>query len=163
MGSKSIFDRVIDFMAFLAGLLLVAAVLIECLEIFMRYCIKKPQIWSMDACEYILYAIAFLGAPWLLKKGGHVSVDIITERLSSRARIYLGCLSSAAGVLVSALICWFGLVASWDCYATGVLVTKTYSVPKAYLLPFISIGYFFLLVEFARQFFRHMIQLKEKR
>jgi C4-dicarboxylate transporter DctQ subunit len=163
MKGKGIFDRVIDFMAFLAGLLLVASVLIECLEIFMRYCIKRPQIWSMDACEYILFGVAFLGAPWLLKKGGHVSVDIIIERLSPRARSYFGCLSSAVGIFVSALICWFGLVATWECYTTGVLVTKTYSVPKAYVLPFISIGYFFLLVEFGRQFIGYAGKLKEKR
>ena len=161
MKSRGIFDWIIDIMAFIAGLLLVGSVLIESFEIVMRYLVKKPQVWSMEACEYILFGIAFLGAPWLLKTGGHVSVDILVERLSVKSKSYLGLLSSAIGIFVSALICWFGLVTSWDCYLTGVVVTKTFSIPKAYFLPFISLGYFFLLVEFGRQFFRNLTRVKE--
>jgi C4-dicarboxylate transporter, DctQ subunit len=161
MKSKGILDWIIDIMAFIAGLLLVATVLIESLEIFMRYFVKRPQVWSMEACEYILFGIAFLGAPWLLKKGGHVSVDIFVERLSLKSKSYLGLLSSAIGMFVSAVICWFGLVTSWDCYTTGVVVTKTFSIPKHYFLPFISLGYCFLFIEFGRQFFRNLIAAKE--
>jgi TRAP-type C4-dicarboxylate transport system permease small subunit len=162
MKRKSAFDWIVDIMAFMAGLLLVAAVLIESLEIFMRYFVKKPQVWSMEACEYILFGIAFLGAPWLLKKGGHVSVDILVERLGVRSRSYLGLVSSGIGIFVSAVICWFGLVTSYDCYVTGVVVTKTFSIPKHYFLPFISLGYFFLLLEFVRQLFRNLIGVKER-
>ena len=68
-------------MAFLAGTLLVGAVLIVSLEICMRYFFRRPQVWTVEVCEYILFILAFLGAPWLLKKGGHVSVDIVVERL----------------------------------------------------------------------------------
>jgi C4-dicarboxylate transporter, DctQ subunit len=161
MKSKGIFDWIIDIMALVAGLLLVASVLIESVEIFMRYFLKQPLIWAMETCEYILFVIAFLGAPWLLKKGGHVSVDILIERLSLRLKNYLGLVSSGIGIAVSAIICWFGLVTAWDCYVTGVVVTKTYSVPKHYFLPFISLGYFFLLVEFGRQFFSKLSSLKE--
>jgi TRAP-type C4-dicarboxylate transport system permease small subunit len=161
MKNRGILDWIIDTMAFIAGLLLVATVLIESLEIFMRYFVKRPQVWSMEACEYILFGIAFLGAPWLLKRGGHVSVDILVERLSLKSKSFLGLLSTGIGMFVSALICWFGLVTSWDCYITGVVVTKTFSIPKHYFLPFISLGYFFLLIEFGRQFFRNLIGAKE--
>ena len=91
-----------------------------------------------------------------------MSVDIVVERLSLKSKRCLGLLSSAVGILVSALICWFALVASWDCYVTGVVVTKTFSIPKYYFLPFISLGYLFLLIEFGRQFFRNLIDAKEE-
>ena len=153
---KSILDQVIDYMAAAAGILLVAAVLIVCIEIMMRYFFLKPQVWSVEVCEYILFALAFLGAPWLLKKGGHVSVDVVTERLSRRAKGYLGLFTCGIGVLISAVITWFSIVAAWDCYVTGVVVTKTMTVGKHYFVLFITLGYFFLLLEFGRQFCNHL-------
>jgi C4-dicarboxylate transporter DctQ subunit len=158
---KGIVDHVIDFMAALAGILLVVAVLTICIEIIMRYFFHKPQVWSEELCEYILFTLAFLGAPWLLKKGGHVSVDIITERLSPRVRGYLGLFACGIGVLVSAVVTWFSIVAAWDCYVTGVVVTKTLTVGKHYFLAFITLGYLFLLVEFGRQFLNHLRAPKE--
>jgi C4-dicarboxylate transporter, DctQ subunit len=158
---KGILDQVIDFMAAVAGILLVVAVLLVCIEIIMRYFFRKPQVWSVEMCEYILFALAFLGAPWLLKKGGHVSVDVVTERLTGRAREYLGLFACGIGVLISAVITWFSIVAAWDCYVTGVVVTKTLTIGKHYLLVFITLGYFFLLLEFGRQFLNHLRAPKE--
>jgi TRAP-type C4-dicarboxylate transport system permease small subunit len=129
MKDKGTFDRIIDTMAFVAGILLVAAVFIVCIDTCMRYFFHKPQVWTVEICEYILFGIAFLGAPWLLKLGGHISVDVVTERLGSRSQGRLRLLSMGSGVLVSAIICWFSLATAWDCFKSGVLVTKTLTLP----------------------------------
>ena len=160
--NKKIFDRIIDFMAFLAGVLLVGAVLIVCFEIWMRYFARRPQVWTVEVCEYILFAIAFLGAPWLLKKGGHVSIDIVVSQMGLKTRNLLGLFSKAMGVLVSAIICGFSMATSWESYVSGVVVIKTLSIPKYYFLLLIALGYFLLLVEFARQFLGHFKELREK-
>lgn len=160
--NKKIFDRIIDLMAFLAGVMLVGAVLIVCFEIWMRYLVRKPQVWTVEVCEYILFAIAFLGAPWLLKKGGHVSIDIIVAQMAPKTQIYLGLFSKAMGILISVIICGFSMATSWDAYISGVVVIKTLSIPKYYFLMLIALGYFLLLIEFGRQFFGHFKELREK-
>ena len=160
MKVMKIFDRIIDLMAYLAGVLLVGAVLIVSFEICMRYFVQRPQVWTVEVCEYILFGLAFLGAPWLLKKGGHVSVDILAERVSPKTREGLGMFSTAIGVFISAIVCWFGLVTARECYLTGVVVTKTLTVSKHYFLILISIGYLLLLIEFGRQFLQHLKNLK---
>ena len=162
MKGKETFDRIIDIMAFVAGILLVAAVLIVCIEICMRYFVQKPQVWTVEVCEYILFSIAFLGAPWLLKMGGHISVDVVIEHLGSKSQGRLRLLSVATGVIISAIICWFSLATAWDCFKSGVLVTKTLVIPKHYFLILIFLGYFLLLIEFTRQFFQHLKELREK-
>lgn len=161
MKGRGFFDGIIDFMAFLAGILLVAAVFIVSFEIFMRYFLQKPQVWTVEVCEYILFSMAFLGAPWLLKKGGHVSIDIVVATLGTKSQCYLGMFSKAAGVIISAIICFFSLATAWDGYLTGVVVTKTLTIPKHYFLLLISLGYFFLMIEFSRQFLRHFRELKK--
>ena len=163
MKGTGIFDRIIDFMALLAGILLVVAVLIVCWEIGMRYFVHKPLVWMVEVCEYILFSIAFLGAPWLLKKGGHVSVDVVTEFMGPKNRARMRLLSLTSGILISAIITWFSFETALECYRTGVLVTKTLNVPKHYFLFLICLGYLCLLCEFARQFFRHLIGKEEKK
>ena len=149
-------------MAFLAGILLVSAVFIVCFEIFMRYFAYRPQVWTVEVCEYILFGIAFLGAPWLLKKGGHVNVDVVIEHMGKKSQNYMRLLATATGVLISAIICSFSLVTARDCYISGVIEVKTLSVPKHYFLFVIFLGYLFLLVEFARQFFQHLKELRKQ-
>jgi C4-dicarboxylate transporter DctQ subunit len=161
MKRKGIFDRIIDFMAFLAGLLIVAAVLIVCVEICMRYFFRRPQVWTVEVCEYILFTLTFLGTAWLLKKGGHVNVDIVVEHLDKKSRRYLNLVSCGIGIFICGVITWFSMTAAWDCYTSGVVVTKTLTIQKYYFLLLITLGYFFLLLEFARQFRNHLRALKE--
>lgn len=161
MNEKGILDRVIGFMAFVAGLLLVAAVLIVCFEIFMRYFVQRPQVWTVEVCEYILFSMAFLGAPWLLKEGGHVNIDIFVSHLSPRRRHGMELISTSVGIIISSIICWFSITTSYESWSTGVLLTKTLNVPKYYFLMLIALGYFFLLLVFARQFIDHIRRLKE--
>ena len=163
MKKKGILDRVIGFMAFVAGLLLVAAVLIVCFEIFMRYFVQRPQVWTVEVCEYILFSIAFLGAPWLLREGGHVNIDIFVTQLSPRRRHGMELISASVGIIISFIVCWFSITTSYESYSTGVLLTKTLNVPKYYFLMLIALGYFFLLLEFVRQFIGHLKELREDR
>ena len=139
-----------------------AAVLIVSLEICMRYFFQKPQIWTVEVCEFILFILTFLGAPWLLKKGGHASVDILVERMSPVPQRYASLFASAVGILVSLVITWFSLVTSWQCYTEGVVLTKTLTVSKYYFLLFIALGYFCLMIEFGRQFIRLLRHHKEE-
>ncbi len=157
------FDRIIDFCAFLAGLLLVATVFIVCIEIFMRYFFKSPLIWMVEVCEYCLFSIAFLGAAWLLKKDGHVSVDVVVEHMRSTSQTYLNLFSMAIGVFISAIICLFSFITAWDCYQSGVMVIKTFAVSKHYFFLLIFFGYLLLLIEFARKFLQHFRKLSEQK
>jgi C4-dicarboxylate transporter DctQ subunit len=163
MNGKGILDRVIGFMALIAGLLLVAAVLIVCFEIFMRYFVQRPQVWTVEICEYILFSMAFLGAPWLLREGGHVNIDIFVTQLSPRRRHGMELISASVGIIISFIVCWFSITTSYESYSTGVLLTKTLNVPKYYFLMLIALGYFFLLLEFVRQFIGHLKELREDR
>ncbi|MDB4444082.1 TRAP transporter small permease [bacterium] len=161
MKPKRTFDRVIDSMAVLAGLQLVSAVFIVCLEICMRYFFNRPQIWTVEVCEYLLFGIAFFGAPWLLREGGHVNVDIVVGNLGPRSQAYLKMASNTIGVFVCMILCWFSLVTALDNYQSGVVVVKTLSIPKHYFLIIIAFGYLMLSLQFARQLFGNFTSLKE--
>lgn len=158
----TLFRRITDAMAVLAGLLLVAIVLIICIDVGMRYFFSKPQVWTVEICEYFVFGITFLGAPWLLRVGGHVNVDLLTERLPKRPRDVLGVFSCVVGAFVSGVLTYYGVVTAIDCYQTGVLEVRTLDVPKYYFMILISIGYLMLFGEFCRQGLRQITDLRKE-
>src|SRR3990172_5921898 len=83
------FDKIIDWMALLAGVILVFITAAVCYTIGMRYLFKKTTIWIMQTTEYALLWILFLSTTWLLREGGHVITDIIHSHLNETAKRYL--------------------------------------------------------------------------
>jgi TRAP-type C4-dicarboxylate transport system permease small subunit len=156
---NTIFDGIIDSLAFIAGFFIFCMIMIECAEIFARYFLGKPLIWTYEAIEYMLYLVGFLGAAWLLKEKGHVAVSLLVDCMKSKTRIYLRLLVSLIGTIISLIIIWFGLISTWDCYVGHVTVVKTHPLPKYIFLIFIPIGYVLLAVEFMRQFFSEIRKL----
>jgi len=159
----TLLKRVTDAMAVLAGVFLVAIVFIICIDVGMRYFFDRPQVWTVEICEYLVFAITFLGAPWLLRVGGHVNVDIVTERLSTRTRHVLNVVSALIGAVACLVLTYFGAVTAVDCFRSGVLEVKTLDVPKYYFMVVMSIGYLFLLAEFLRQLVGQIAHLREER
>jgi len=162
MKLDTLFRRVTDAMAVVAGLLLVAIVFIISIDVAMRHFLNNPQVWTVEICEYFIFAITFLGAPWLLRVGGHVNVDIVTARLPIKAQHALTLFASIVGALVCLVLTYFGVVTAIDCYQTGVLEVRTLDVPKYYFMILVSLGYFLLFGEFCRQALRHRSGTKEE-
>ncbi len=153
------FDHLIGIMAFIAGIFIFIMMIIECFEIVSRYFFKRPTVWSVEFCEYLLFLLAFLGTTWVLRERAHISVTILVERLRPRSKTYCHVFSSLMGILISLVIIWFSLKTSVESYVTGVKIVKTYALPKWIFLSFISLGYTLLLIEFIRQFFEGLKSL----
>lgn len=156
---NTIFDGLVRALAFVAGFLIVCTVFIECYEVAMRYFFHRPPVWGVEAVEYILFLIAFLGTAWVLRNKSHISVTILVEHLGPRARTYCNLFASLMGILISLVILWFSVNTTWDCFATNVRVVKTYALPKWWFLSFIALGYLLMSIEFVRQFIDHVRSL----
>ena len=160
---NAIYDGVLNSLAYITGFFIFCMIVIECAEVFARYFLGKPFIWTYEVIEYMLYLVGFLGAAWLLREKGHIVVSLLIDQLKSKTRIYLGLLVSMVGVIISFLIIWFGLISTLECYTGDVVVVKTHPLPKYLFLIFIPIGYFLLSIEFIRQFFSELRKLGAER
>lgn len=80
-------EKVARFFSYLAILL----VLQLCYEVFCRYVLSKPNIWSFDATYFISSILIIFGLAYTWKKGGHVGVDLFSGGLNKRiaAAIFL--------------------------------------------------------------------------
>ncbi len=85
-----------------AGILLCVVIVIMNYEVIMRYFFRNPTIWVYEVTHYLLAAVMTWGLAWGLKVGAHITVEILTSRLSIRMRGWLEAATSllTAGVVI---------------------------------------------------------------
>lgn len=127
---RSAFDRLIDALALLAALLLCALVVLILVDVAARYLRWFSLAWGLEASEYALYAITFLGAPWVLREQGHIAIELVVERLSPGARRIARRMADLLGALVCALLFYFACRVLWRSWESGAMVHKSFVFPE---------------------------------
>jgi TRAP-type C4-dicarboxylate transport system permease small subunit len=112
---NGVVDRFIGAVAWLSRLggavavaLLLAAVLVICEMVFLRYVLKGSAIWQHEFVTFSLIGATFIGAPYVLLTRGHVNVDLLPLYLGSRARFALALLATLVTLVFCALLAGYG-------------------------------------------------------
>lgn len=160
---STIFDRIVDTLASLAGVLLIALMLLICYEVVMRYFFARPPAWAIEISEAMLLYITFLGTAWLLKVGGHVAVDIVYAQLNPKVKLSLDVITSAMGLVICLILTWYSGASAWDHFLRGARLTQALDYPKVILLAIIPAGFLTLSAQFLRQTRQYFGQWKDTR
>ncbi|GGE91300.1 TRAP transporter small permease [Stappia taiwanensis] len=101
--------RLVDRLSALAGTFAGWAYFVTALmlgyEVFMRYLFVAPTIWAEELSRLLLVWATFAGAALLLHRRQHITITLLTDRLSPRARqmqeiIALLFIAALGGVIV---------------------------------------------------------------
>ncbi len=167
MNSTMRFCRVLNFLvdgcAMLAALILIFVWASICLNVAMRYLMHKPQVWVIELCEYSILYMTFLGAAWLHKKKGHVSVDWMVALLPPKYTELLNLMTSYIGAALFLLITWYGVETTWSHYVRGTYRITLLETPMYLILGIIPIGSFLLALEFLFSSQEHLRQWRALR
>ena len=128
--SRSWFDVLIDALAIVAGALIVLLTALVVVDVAARSLRVFTLPWSLEATEYMLYAVTFLGAPWVLRERGHIAIELVVERLPARGRAFVERLAECAGAAVCAVLFFYACRVVWQSYASGIMVQKSFSFPE---------------------------------
>jgi TRAP-type C4-dicarboxylate transport system permease small subunit len=145
-----VFDKVLDLMAALAGVILVFIVAAVCYTIGMRFFFKQTTIWIMQTTEYALLWIVFLATTWLLREKGHITTDIIYVHLTKKTKRCLDCVMCIIGALACIIMLYFGSTYTHECIANGVTDVRAVTVPKWTVFIIIPVGSILLTIQFFR-------------
>jgi len=146
----AIFDRTIGVLAFLAGALVIFAMLVVTSDVSSRFFWNYPIFWVPEVTSLCLLFIAFLGTTWLLKEEGHVRVDIILARVSPRTQALLGIIASVIGIITCFFLVWYGIQVSWQYTAEGISDPTILELPKGPISTIIPFGSFLLFIQLLR-------------
>jgi len=148
-----IMDKLLAFLAMMAGLLLLFITFSISYTIFTRAVNLPTPVWILQFDEYSLLWMTFLGTAWALARNKHVSVDLITGRLKERTRDFLALFHSVLGAAVCAVLLRYGTSVTWSQFQRGVTDVQAVDVPKYLILVVIPLGFLVLVLQFVRQFF----------
>lgn len=82
-----VIDTCLNVLATVAGLALGFLLIAICYSTFSRVVFRNPMSNLIEYSAYSLIYITFLGAPWILKQRGHITVDLILEMMSKKKEI----------------------------------------------------------------------------
>ncbi len=110
----------------------------------------EMPIWTVQFNEYALLWTTFLGAAWVLRRGGHVNIDLLVRRLSPKGQRFASGLHRFLGAGVCGVLALFTGTMVWDHYRRGVVDVQAVDVPKALVLVVIPLGFALLAAQFLR-------------
>ena len=146
-----IFDRTINLSALLAAITIIFILSAVILEIAMRYILGRGTSWVLEYTEYGLLYVAMLGAAWLLKKEGHVKMDLILNQLKPKPQALVNIITSITCAIVCLIITWYGILVTWFCFQSGYFFSTILRTPKWPIVLIIPLGSFLLFIQSLRR------------
>ena len=74
------------FAAAVGASVVVLMMLVVAYSVVNRYILNTPITWTDELSGYLVVALVMLGAADALRRGDHISVDLITSRLNKRGK-----------------------------------------------------------------------------
>ncbi|HXL68664.1 MAG TPA: TRAP transporter small permease [Xanthobacteraceae bacterium] len=142
------FGRFLDWLMGLACLLLFAMTLLIGGDVFTRNAGVGGIAWSNEVSENILYLITLFSAPWLLRQGQHIRVDILLRAIPAGVGWVLEWIGDLLGFACSVYFVWYGFKVLAASYQAGAINIKTLVTPEWWLLAPLPIAFLLVAIEF---------------
>ncbi len=154
------FDRLNDFLALLAGAVVVFITLIIIYEVFMRYLVKRPTTWVNDISEILLVYVTFLGSAYVLRLGEHTRVDIVVTLLKRKNQEIMGIIQDTLALFFCLVFTYIAGNSFWDSLVTQERTAGgLFSVPLWSVYAVIPFGGLLLCIQLIRQIVEHFVFL----
>jgi TRAP-type C4-dicarboxylate transport system permease small subunit len=148
------YDRLVTGLGLLGGVIFLVMALGIWLDVAVRNAAGGGIAWLVDVLEYAMLVATFLAAPWVLREGAHVTIDLLASALPRRLARWLDVGASGLGTIISAIIVLYSMQAVIRAYAQGSLILKTIVFPEWWPFAVVPFGMALLTVEFLRLFIR---------
>lgn len=153
-------DAINRVAGYIAALLLVPLTLIAAYEVFMRYIVEKPTIWSWDLNIQIFAGIIMLGGGDTLRRHGHVVMDVVVQNLSKRKRAGLDLLTSLFFFFGVIVLLWGGWDQGWASWKAREAMPTVWAPPFYTMKMLIPVGALLLLLQGVAEVFRNLMVLR---
>jgi TRAP-type C4-dicarboxylate transport system permease small subunit len=148
------FGRLFDALASLASAILLAMVMVVSADILLRDAFGSGISWANEVSEYALYVITALTAPWLLRRGQHVRIDIVLTMVPPQIAWLMEAVGDLLGLAVCLVLVRYGVSMTYDSWTTGSTTIKNLIFPEWWLLSLLPACFVLLGIEFIFRFHR---------
>lgn len=94
------------WLARIAAVVLALVATITFLDVFARYLFLKPFSFTVELTEFGMALIVFLAVGLVTHENAHINVDVVTLRLSDKARAVLALVTNAIALVYLVILVW---------------------------------------------------------
>jgi TRAP-type C4-dicarboxylate transport system permease small subunit len=148
---SALYGKLLEGLALVACALLFLMMLMICADVLLRNVRLSDTVrglaWSNEVSEGMLYLITMLSAPWLLRRGQHIRVDILLRAIPKTLAWYCEWLCDVLALACCLVMVWYGAQMAAASKAAGSLSIKTLVTPEWWLLAPLPVTFALLAVE----------------
>ena len=150
----SLYDRLIPALAVVGALAFLAAGVLILVDVTLRASGLFPLRAASALSEYALLVGTMAGAPWLVRKKGHIAVTSLVDALPPAVARGVGVVAAGIAVAVLGLLAWRAALIGWQKALSGAMDLRSIAVPEWVGYAILSIGFLLMATEFARLIIR---------
>ncbi|MFK7752259.1 MAG: TRAP transporter small permease [Sedimentitalea sp.] len=151
-----VFSRLNLICAMIGAALLFFIASIICFEVIGRALGGSSRLWVLEASEYTLLFITFLGAPYLLEKNMHVVLDLVYEKVTGAGRLALQVFNAGIGFAVCLVLTVVGFQVVIEQFSIGVREVTVMRPLSWWITLSLPIGTGLMSVQFLAQVLRSL-------
>ena len=138
----------------LACAMVAIMVLVICADVLTRALRWGNLPWAAEVAEYTLYLVTFLAAPWLLREGRHVRMDMLLMAVPARIGWSIELLADAICVVTCSVLALASANAALASARQGSIVMKIFVFPEWWVIVPAALIFSLLALEFLFRFRR---------
>ena len=135
-----------DAAAAVAAASVLAMLALVSYSVGMRYLLNKPEPWVDEIVGYLLVGSVMFAVAETLRRGEHISIDLLTDRLRPRARRAAAVFSLIAVLATAAALLWEGWATVAFARMLGLMTEGYVTLPLWTLQLMVPIGGALLLL-----------------
>jgi len=148
IGPAAIYSALLAAGGLLSGLAFAVLAVMISADIVLRNLGVLNFPWLLEVSEYVVYGATFLAAPWVLRQGAHVRVDVLLNAVPRNAGRVMEVVADAVGLATVALFFYYSLQAALASQADDLLIFKELVILEWPLLMIMPLSSGLMAVEF---------------
>lgn len=145
------YGRLLEFLLGIACVLLFLTMLVIGLDVLLRNVPVLPGTRGFPAAnelsELALYLIATLSAPWLMRQGLHIRVDILLRAIPPRLAWFFEWCMDLFAITCCVVAFWYSVDALLQSRAAGSQLIKSFIMPEWWTLVPLPLMFVLLAIE----------------
>jgi len=149
-------DQINEQTGKLVSYLIIFLVAVILYEILARYLFNSPTIWAHEISQMIYGAYVILLGGYVLKRGGHVNVDILYGRFRPRTRAIIDLFTWLLFFYFCGLLLWKGGEMAWDSFIVRETEPTSFAPPVYPIKMTIPLGALLILLQGLTKFIQDL-------
>jgi TRAP-type C4-dicarboxylate transport system permease small subunit len=162
--TQGILGRLVDFLGNISLVITVlcifASAFLVAINVILRYVFNSPWVFVEEYTGYMVIIATFLALAYTLKKGSHVKVEVVVNRLPAKVRSYFDIATTILSLAITGVLLKYALALALSSFKHHSFSQTVMLTPLWIPQILVAVGLFFFGLELARQLASKIMELR---